>query len=185
MSFCQPISRLVTLTAITGLLASCNLPGLRVLSNDEPGMTLATGESASVFFFTSDPSFETDISLVGGSDYRMSINILSNWVDSYIEENENQQALDERGFSNELMPIALLGATRRSRNHQWFELMLSQSRCRGNSLRGVSDLSFDEDSDSYRFTASCDGELVLHVNDAYGFYGNNIGVANIEFARLN
>jgi hypothetical protein len=26
---------------------------------------------------------------------------------------------------------------------------------------------------------------MLHVNDAYGFYGNNMGAANIELARLN
>lgn len=185
MMFSRYLPRMISVMILVTLLASCNLPGLRLLGDDEPGMTLASGESQNVFFFTSDSSFETDVGLVGGSEYSLSITILSNWVDSYIDENENQEALNERGFSNELMPIALLGATRRSRSHQWFELMISQSRCPRDSLRGVSDLSYDEDSRSYRFTANCSGELMLHVNDAYGFYGNNMGAANIELARLN
>lgn len=179
------LPRMFFMITLATLLASCRLPGIRLLGDDEPGMNLATGESQNVFFFTSDSSFETDIGLVGGSEYALSITILSNWVDSYIDDNENQEALDERGFSNELMPISLLGATRCSRSHQWFELMISQSRCPRDSLRGVSDLSYDEDSRSYRFTANCSGELMLHVNAAYGFYGNNMSAANIELARLN
>ena len=178
-------SQILTLVILTLLITGCTLPGIRLFGDEAPGLVLATGESSNVHFFTNDPSFETDIGLVGGSDYSMSITILSNWVDSYIEENENEEPLDERGFSNSLMPIEALGMTRRSRTHQWFELMLSQDQCPRDSLRGISDLRFDEANDSYRFTASCSGELTLHVNDALGFYGNNIGYANIELSRLN
>lgn len=185
MIFNRYLPRMTCMMTLATLLAGCKLPGVHLLGDDEPAMTLAGGESQNVFFFTSDSSFETDIGLVGGSEYRLSITIFSNWADSYIAENENQEALNERGFSNELMPVALLGATRRSRSHQWFELMFSQSRCPRESLRGVSDLSYDEDSRSYRFTANCSGELTLYVNDTFGFYGNNMGAANIALTRLN
>ena len=83
------LPRMFFMITLATLLASCRLPGIRLLGDDEPGMNLATGESQNVFFFTSDSSFETDIGLVGGSEYALSITILSNWMDSYIDENEN------------------------------------------------------------------------------------------------
>ena len=83
------------------------------------------------------------------------------------------------------MPVQWLGWTRRSRSHNWFELMLMQPACRSGSLRGVSDLSIDEASGSYNFVATCDGNLTLFVNDSFGFYSNNAGYANIGLTRVN
>jgi|TARA_B110000196_G_scaffold317718_1_gene331437 hypothetical protein len=60
-----------------------------------------------------------------------------------------------------------------------------QPNCVSDSLRGVTDLNVDEASGSYNFVAACDGKLTLFVNDSYGFYGNNVGFANISLSRVN
>ena len=148
-------------------------------------MQLSVGESSNVHFFTIDPNFDTGITLGAGDTYDLDITILSHWMDAHITANENGEALNERGFDNSLMPIEMLGLTRRSRDHRWFELMMYQAGCGNDSLRGVTDLSNSNDSESYRFQASCDGNLRLFVNDTPGFYINNAGYANINLTRVN
>ena len=83
------------------------------------------------------------------------------------------------------MPLAAMALLKRSRDHNWFELMLLQANYKGSSLRGISDLNFDEASGSYNFVATCDGKLSLSVNDSHGFYGNNSGFASISLSRVN
>lgn len=166
------------------ILSSCQFPGIRLYESSDQGQPLNVGESTNVHFFTRNPNFNTGINLQSGSRYEMDITILSYWIDSYIDRNENDEPLDERGFANSLMPLELLASTKRSWDHRWFELMLYQSRCSRQSLYGVTDLEVDEDG-SYNFVAACDGELTLFVNDSHGFYGNNVGYANISLSRVN
>ena len=154
------------------------------LGDAEPGQILMPGESATLRFFTNIPNFDTDIGLLASAQYRLKINLLSNWADSTIDSNENDQALDQYGFADDLMPVAAASLLKRSREHRWFELMLLQANCKGSSLLGISDLTFDEDSGSYNFVATCDGKLTLFVNDSYGFYGNNSGFASISLSRV-
>lgn len=154
------------------------------LGDAEPGQVLMPGETATLRFFTNIPNFDTGVGLQASAQYQLRINLLSNWVDGMIESNENGQALDQYGFADDLMPVAAASLLKRSRNHKWFELMLLQANCKGSSLLGISDLTFDEDSGSYNFTATCDGKLTLFVNDSYGFYGNNSGFASISLSRV-
>ena len=165
--------------AITG----CSIGGITLFANSDSGKTLAAGESANTHFFTREMNHDSGIALEAGGRYAVGITILSNWIDSDIDSNESDQPLDERGFSNSLMPWDWLGLTRRSQQHNWFELMLKQPGCSG--ALGVSDLEFNENDGSYNFTADCSGRLQLFVNDTIGFYGNNVGYANITVSRLN
>lgn len=151
----------------------------------QPGEVLMPGESAALQFFTNIPNFDTEVGLQASVRYELKINLLSNWVDSTIEKNENNQTLDQYGFADSVMPIPAVSLLKRSREHNWFELMLLQANCKRSSLVGVSDLTFDEDSGSYNFVATCDGKLTLFVNDSYGFYGNNSGFASISLSRVN
>jgi len=82
------------------------------------------------------------------------VQLLSNWIDGDIETNEQGEALHETGFANSQMPYEFLGMTRRSKTHNWFELMLMQPNCKSSSLRGVSELSINEANGSYDFTPS-------------------------------
>lgn len=173
------------LLVLSTSLSSCAVPVITLFDRDDPGRELAVGESSNIHFFTIDSNFDTGITLAAGDTYDMDITILSHWFDSYIEENEHGEALDERGFDNSLMPIELLGMTRRSREHRWFELMMYQASCGRESLRGVSDLSSSDDRAVYRFQATCNGNLRLFVNDSPGFYMNNVGYANISLTRVN
>lgn len=166
-------------------LASCSLPGISIFQNNDSGIPLSSGDAAAVHFFTKEMNHDTGIRLEAGADYTVGVTILSNWMDSYIALNEDGEALNELGFSNTLMPLEFVGLTRRSRTNQWFELMLEQPSCSKQSLTGVSELSYDDATGSYNFTAKCDGKLNLFVNDSYGFYGNNIGYANIALKRAN
>ncbi|MCY4356313.1 MAG: hypothetical protein OXD01_02210 [Gammaproteobacteria bacterium] len=152
---------------------------------DNNGSSLAPDESSTVHFFTSNSNFNTGISLNDGNIYELQIGILSNWVDGTIMLNESGEAIDETGFANVQMPITAFGLTRRSTNHRWFELMIYQPNCSRGSLRGVTDLNKDEETHGYRFTAVCDGNLHLYVNDSPGFYMNNTGYANIIVSRIN
>ncbi|NKB32859.1 MAG: hypothetical protein GKR91_07150 [Pseudomonadales bacterium] len=169
---------------LTLTLSSCTFPGIRLYENNDQGEQLNVGQASNVHFFTKDPSFDTGIDLQSGARYALDITILSYWIDSHIEENENNEPLDERGFANSVMPFEFVAATKRSNSHRWFELMLYQSRCSRDSLRGVTELEVDE-SGSYNFVAACDGELTLFVNDSHGFYSNNVGYANISLSRVN
>jgi hypothetical protein len=173
------------LLILSAALGGCAVPVVTLFDRDNTNEGLAIGESSNTHFFTSDSNFDTGIGLNAGSAYDVEITILSHWIDSYIDENENGEELDERGFDNSVMPLELLGVTRRSRSHRWFELMLYQSTCGQESLRGVTDLSNDEANGSYRFVAACDGNLRLFVNDTPGFYLNNAGYANITLTRMN
>ncbi len=164
-------------------ISSCSIPGIPLLSSNASGATLATGESANTHFFTSEMNHDSGIALEAGGRYAVNITILSNWIDSDIATNEADQPLDETGFANSLMPWDWVGLTRRSKQHNWFELMLKQPGCGG--AVGVSDLEFDESAGHYNFTADCSGQLQLFVNDTIGFYGNNVGYANIQVSRLN
>jgi hypothetical protein len=179
------VTRSLCVAALSLMVTACASSGFDLFGGNEPGASLASGESTNVHFFTSMPNFDTGVELQGGIRYALDFTILSNWIDGYIDENEAQQSLDERGFANSLMPWQWLGATRRSRQHRWFELMLYQPNCKRDSLHGITDLSVDEDSGSYNFVASCDGKLSLFVNDTRGFYINNAGYANISLSRLN
>ena len=182
MRFTRSIS---CLSAIAFLLSSCSFPGIYLYESSDQGTPLNSGEQTNFHFFTKDPNYDTGINLQSGANYTLDITILSYWIDSYIEKNEDQEPLDERGFANSVMPYEFLGLPRRSKEHRWFELMLYQSRCSRESIRGITELRVNEEDGSYNFTAACDGELTLFVNDSHGFYGNNVGYANIALSRVN
>ncbi len=167
------------------LLAACQAPQVNIFRFSAPGTPLAVGDEVKIDFFTNEMNLNTGYALDAGADYALGITILSAWIDLDIDTNENGEALDERGFDNSLMPWAWAGFLRRSRDHNWFELMLHQPSCPRASLTGVSDLEFDEESGGYRFAATCDGNLALFVNDSVGFYANNVGYANVSLTRLN
>ena len=175
----------VIICATAFFLSACSVPAIQSSSNRDSATVLAPGDSISVDFFTSVTNLDTGIILQEGNTYELDVVTLSNWIDGWIEENESGEAINEFGFSNNLMPLSFLGTTRRSRQHQWFELMLFQPRCSNASLRGVSDLSRNSISGNYQFVATCDGTLTLFVNDTYGFYSNNLGYANIALSRVN
>ena len=177
------VSGILLMSSVT--LSSCAVPLVTLFNADNPADALGVGESSNVHFFTSVANFDTELNLGAGNTYEMDIAILSHWIDSDIDENENGEPLNEFGFANSVMPLEAFGMTRRSRNHQWFELMMYQANCGRESLRGVSDLNYDEASGSYRFVATCDGNLRLFVNDSPGFYVNNAGYANIKLSRVN
>jgi len=176
------------------ILGSCSFPGIVLSGISDTGTALRVGEEVSLKFFTNDANFDSGIGLQSGASYALEVKILSNWIDSHIEENEDGEPLDERGFSDARMarqldegfiPLGLARLSKRSRQHRWFELMLMQYNCTRDSLRGVSDLSVDEESGVYTFVAACDGKLSLFVNDSHGFYGNNVGFANLSLSRVN
>lgn len=181
--------RVVCRAALPGLslmLGACTFPPLYVnndSSEEIEEQTLGTGDSVSVRFFTNYSNFATGVDLEAGNRYRVDVVTLSNWVDGDIARNAAGEEIDERGFANELMAFDFLGQARRSREHQWFELMLYQPRCADASLRGVTDLTFDPETRSYEYAAVCDGELHMFVNDSYGFYSNNTGFAGIALSR--
>ncbi len=175
----------VAMIALCLYLTACAIPVATFFEDSESGRDLASGESATVHFFTNDPNLDTGVRLHAGTRYAVDVVILSNWIDSYIEENESGEAIDETGFANSVMPFEWLGFTRRSRQNRWFELMLYQPDCGRDSLRGVTELDVDETNGSYQFIASCDGKLSMFVNDSLGFYGNNAGYANINLSRVN
>lgn len=166
------------------LMAACGMTPPLLMESSE-GRILDPGQSAFLRFFTSVANTDTGIVLEEGASYSLSISLLSNWIDGPIEETENGTAITETGFANSQMPYSWLSSFRRSEDHNWFELMLFQPRCAEASLRGVSDLEFDESSSSYNFVATCDGKLALFVNDNYVAYGNNLGYANIALSRVN
>jgi len=176
--------KIVAALLTTISLSSCSVPGWMSLGDADPGEALTPGETATLQFFTNIPNFDTEIGLQAGVQYQLKINLLSNWVDSTIDKNENKQALDQYGFADSIMPMPAVSWLKRSREHNWFELMLLQANCKRSSLIGISDLTFDEASGSYNFVATCDGKLTLFVNDSYGFYSNNSGFASISLSRV-
>ena len=183
-SICNIGARQLALVALL-LLPACRAAIFMPLLPQDPGLLLAQGEAVNLHFFTNDANFDTGIALQSGASYTLNMAILSNWIDSYIDTNEDELPLDERGFADSQMPYEFVKYVKRSRQHRWFELMLYQPNCRDASLKGVSDLSFDAQSTSYNFVASCDGKLTLFVNDSPGFYSNNVGYANIALSRIN
>ena len=179
------MKRLVITVVAIASLAGCAVPGWMASGDADPAKVLAPGEQATVLFFAYDSNFDTEVGLRAGAEYRLKIDLLSNWVDGTIDRNEKDQDLDQYGFADEVMPMRAASLLKRSRDHNWFELMLTQANCKRSSLRGISDLNFDEASGSYNFVATCDGKLTLFVNDSYGFYGNNSGFASISLSRVN
>ncbi len=177
-------SKTLATLLLAAALSACSLPGWMPLGDADPGQILTPGESATLQFFTNIANFDTEVGLQAGEQYALKINLLSNWVDSTIDKNENDQTLDQYGFDDSLMSLAAASLLKRSREHKWFELMLLQANCKRSSLVGISDLTFDEDSGSYNFVATCDGKLTLFVNDSHGFYGNNSGFASISLSRI-
>lgn len=166
------------------LMTACAVPPISFMDT-RPGQTLASGDSATVHFFPMQANQDTGVVLEAGARYALDIKLLNFWVDGDIEETADGDRIDELGFSNSQMPFEFLGLLRRAKDHNWFELMLYQPRCAGESLRGVSELDIDENSGSYNFVANCDGKLALFVNDSYVTYGNNLGYANIALSRVN
>jgi len=180
------LKKLKTLAAIlaTVSLTSCTVPGWAPFGDAQPGEVLMPGETAALQFFTNIPNFDTKVGLQANVRYEFKINLLSNWMDRTIDKNENNQSLDEYGFADSVMSMPVVSLLKRSRKHNWFELMLLQANCKRSSLVGISDLTFDEASGSYNFVATCDGKLTLFVNDSHGFYGNNSGFASISLSRV-
>jgi hypothetical protein len=183
-SICKTGTTQLALAALLSLSA-CAMPVWMPLLPQTPGSPLAQGEAINLHFFTNEANFETGIALQSGRGYTLTLALLSNWIDSNIDTNEDEMPLNERGFADSQMPYEFVSRLKRSRQHRWFELMLYQADCKEESLRGVSDLSFDVESNTYNFVASCDGNLTLFVNDSPGFYGNNVGYANISLSRVN
>lgn len=149
-----------------------------------PGRFLPVGQDVSFYHFPRETSNDTRILVEAGGRYALDIVDLKDWADNSIWKNEAGELLDERGFSNSLMPFSWMGHTRRSREHRWFELLLYQSECRRESLKGASDMERDA-SGRYIFEPVCDGRLVFFVNDARGFYGNNHGSTRLVLSRIN
>jgi len=172
--------------AVAGALLStaCAVPPISLMDT-QPGQSLAAGESATVHFFPAKANLDTGVVLDAGVRYALDVRLLNYWVDGSIETTADDESIDEQGYSNSQLPFDLFGVLRRSDNHNWFELMLYQPRCAGESLQGVSDLEIDENTGSYNFVASCDGKLALFVNDSHFAYGNNLGYANIALSRVN
>lgn len=183
--FSKPRKFRVLLPALVALLATaCAVPPVSLMDM-RSGQTLATGESATVHFFPAQANLDTGLVLAAGSRYTLDIKLLNYWVDGDIDTTAAGEPIDEYGFGNQQMPFDFLGALRRSNSHNWFELMLYQPRCAGESLRGISELEMNESSGSYSFVADCDGKLALFVNDSHFAYGNNLGYANIALSRLD
>lgn len=179
------LSRLIIAGLLALLLAGCNL---RMYIDQDPqdaGRSLANGESASFRFFTSDPAAESGVNLARDATYRLQVSMVSNWSDGTILADRDGGQIGPRGFGDDLMPYRGLSLLKRSRQHNWFELMIYQDGCRSQSLRGVTDLDYDAGSDSYSFRAACSGDLKLFVNDGQGFYVNNSGMANMTITRSN
>ena len=176
---------LLLTTSIPLILSACAMPAWLPFGNSDNGQSLAPGDQVTLHFFTRDPAFDSGVNLQSGASYQLDVKQLSHWIDSDIERNEHERKLDEKGFDNSVMPAQWLGWLRRSRTHNWFELMLMQPNCKSASLAGVSDLTIDEASGSYNFVATCDGNLTLFVNDSHGFYSNNAGYANFTLSRVN
>lgn len=174
------------LTALLGTISftACTAPGWLALGDTKPGEILMPGETTRFNFFTNIPNFNTEVELQAGAQYELKINLLSNWIDSTIDKDEHGQTLNQNGYADSLMPIPAASLLKRSREHNWFELMLRQTNCKRSSLVGISDLDFDEASGSYNFVATCDGKLTLFVNDSHGFYSNNSGFARISLSRV-
>ncbi len=181
--FTRLVLRSTVLSVTCLILSGCSLGGITLFADNDPGLILAPGESANTHFFTREMNHNSGIALVAGSRYTLDATILSNWIDGDIVNNELDQPLNEKGFSNSLMAYDWIGLTRRSREHNWFELMLKQQGCKG--TQGITDLEYIETEGLYRFTAGCSGKLQLFVNDSLGFYSNNAGYANITISRLD
>jgi hypothetical protein len=167
------------------ILGACAIPNYLPLGDASEEHPLSSRESVTLHFFTNINNFNTGVALQAGSKYQFEITLLSHWQDGDISANEHDEPLNAYGFANSVMPFEPISLFKRSRHHNWFELMLMQPNCKRESLRGISDLNFDEASGSYNFVATCDGKLTLFVNDSYGFYGNNLGFASISLSRVN
>ena len=97
-----------SLGTIAFMLSSCSFRGIYLYESSDQGTPLNGGEHRNFHFFTKDPNYDTGINLQSGANYSLDITILSYWIDSYIEKNEDQESLDERGFANSVMPLSLI-----------------------------------------------------------------------------
>ena len=105
-------------------LSACIVPGWMSIGDAQPGNVLMPGRTAALQFFTTIPNFDTEVGLQANVQYEFKTNLLSNWVDSNIDKNEKRQSLDQYGFANSVMPLPAVSLLKRSREHNWFELML-------------------------------------------------------------
>ena len=177
------VMRLVFLSSLL-LLGSCGYSvRLPYIYEGDAGQELQAGETGNFMFFTNDARADSGIALLAGMDYDIAIAVLSNWTDGNIDTNENGDPLDITGFADSLMPGFVPNALKRSDAHRWFELMLYQDNCPGESLRGITQLPFAPATGLYTYRAFCSGKLSMHVNDAWGFYNNNAGYANVSITR--
>lgn len=166
-------------------LSACTVPGWMSIGDAQLGNVLMPSETAALQFFTTIPNFDTEVGLQANVQYEFKKNLLSNWVDGNIDKNEKRQSLDQYGSANSVMPLPAVSLLKRSREHNWFELMLLQANCKHSTLVWISDLTFDEACSNYNFVATCDGILTLFVNDSYGFHSNNSSFASISLSRVN
>jgi hypothetical protein len=173
------------LLLLFGLLTACNAQMYIDPTPGNDGRTLAPGQSASFRFFTTEPAADAGLNLAAGASYRLEIPLVSNWIDGEVDTDESGVALGPLGFADSLMPADAFALFKRSRQHRWFELMFYQDGCRSDSLVGLSDLQYDSQTDSYNYTAPCEGDLKLFVNDSQGAYTNNVGFARIQITRTN
>ncbi|MFM1895495.1 MAG: hypothetical protein RLZZ385_569 [Pseudomonadota bacterium] len=175
---------LLPLLSLLSVLSACTY-NLRLpyLYEGDPGVELQPGESATLRFFTSDSRADSGVAMLAGVDYDIGISLLSNWIDGSIDTNERGESLGVDGFADSLMPREFYGMLKRSRSHRWFELMVYQDNCPGESLKGFTELDYDAEQGTWLYRATCTGKASLHVNDAFGFYGNNAGYANITITR--
>ncbi|MDP6652558.1 MAG: hypothetical protein QGF90_10705 [Gammaproteobacteria bacterium] len=146
--------RLFGVIILATILSSCSFPGIVLSGISDMGTALSVGEEVSLKFFTNDANFDSGIGLQSGARYALEVKTLSYLIDSSIEDNEDGEPLDEHGFSDARMarqldkgiiPLSLARLSKRSKQHRWFELM--QYNCTRDSLRGVSDLSVDEEAE--------------------------------------
>ncbi len=167
------------------LLSACNAVMYIDPDPGNVGQTLAPGQSTAFRFFTTDQATHSGVNATAGTSYQLEFPIISNWIDGNIETDETGASIGLTGFADRQMPRDSYSLLKRSRQHRWFELMLYQDGCRHDSLIGISELSFDATSKSYLYRAPCNGDLKLFVNDAQGFYVNNVGFAHIRITRSN
>ncbi|MCB1669483.1 MAG: hypothetical protein R3F41_14775 [Gammaproteobacteria bacterium] len=165
------------------LLTACNARMYIDQVPGDSGQALAPGQSTSFRFFTTDPSNHSGVNLTAGASYHLQLSMVSNWIDGSIDSDENGEPLGPFGFADSVMPLEAMALMKRSTDHRWFELMLYQDGCRSESLVGISNLTYDAESDSYLYVAPCSGDLRLFVNDSQVSYTDNVGFARITLSR--
>lgn len=94
------------------------------------------------------------------------------------------QPITELGFCNTGMTRFPMSMLRRSKKHNWFELILSSNNCASNTHIGLSELEKGAKASQYIFKPRYDGELSLFVNDSVWFYANNKGYFRFRLEKI-